>query len=210
MSDVLEFRLVLRDVSPLIWRRVHVRPTMTLAEVHEVILVLMEWSDDFLHRFLLHGRTYRVWRPHAPEGQDARSVTLADLQLCAGEVVRYEYNLLVPWTVNLRLKTVLPERRGRTYPYLVAGQRAAPPEDLRGVGEYLERRHWHELHPPFHALKDLATAVQRRLAGEADTDNSALDEALERVSMYVQYTSTQLNISKLRQALLALPQEAQE
>lgn len=209
MSDVLEFRLVLRDVSPLIWRRVHLRPTMTLAELHEVILVLMEWSDDFLHRFLLHGRAYCIWRPYAPEGQDAHSVTLADLHLCVGEVMRYEYNLFVPWTLDMRLKSVLPERRGRTSPYLLGGQRAAPPEDVRGVGEYLERRRWQELHPPLQALKDLATAVQRHQAGEARDDDSALDEALERVSVYVRYTSTRLNISKLRQELLARPKEAQ-
>jgi hypothetical protein len=57
----------IRQISPMIWRRVLVRSDSTLAQLHDVIQVLFDWSDDHLHRFRIHGRDYAGPQPcHGP------------------------------------------------------------------------------------------------------------------------------------------------
>ena len=53
---VYYFRIVLRGVSPLIWRRVLVRGDTTLADLQATFQVALGWKDEHLHRFVIHGR----------------------------------------------------------------------------------------------------------------------------------------------------------
>src|SRR5258705_13373956 len=56
--SVYQLRIVLRGISPLIWRRVLVRSDMTLAHLHAMLQILFTWSDEHLHSFHIHGREY--------------------------------------------------------------------------------------------------------------------------------------------------------
>src|SRR5947209_15549346 len=53
---VYQRRVVLRGISPLIWRRLLVRSESTVADVHRTLQVAFGWSDEHLHRFVIHGR----------------------------------------------------------------------------------------------------------------------------------------------------------
>ena len=55
---VYQLRVVLRGVSPLIWRRLLVRGDSTVADLHATLQVALGWSDEHLHRFLIQGRQY--------------------------------------------------------------------------------------------------------------------------------------------------------
>ena len=57
---VLQLRVVLRGISPLIWRRILVRSDSTIAVLHATLQLALGWSDDHLHRFVAHGREYGV------------------------------------------------------------------------------------------------------------------------------------------------------
>ena len=47
----LQFKLLLRDVHPVVWRRVSLPDSLSIADLHNVIQLLMGWDDDHLHSF---------------------------------------------------------------------------------------------------------------------------------------------------------------
>jgi hypothetical protein len=44
--DVYQLRIVLRGISPLIWRRLLVRGDTTLAQLHLMLQLSFEWSTE--------------------------------------------------------------------------------------------------------------------------------------------------------------------
>jgi len=71
---VYQLRVVLRGVSPLIWRRLLVRSDSTIADLHRTLQIAFGWSDEHLHRFVIQGRLYGD-----DSLFDSRRVRLADL-----------------------------------------------------------------------------------------------------------------------------------
>ena len=61
--SVYRLRVVLRGVSPLIWRRLLVRSDSSIADLHYTLQVAFGWSDEHLNRFVVHGREYGVAHP---------------------------------------------------------------------------------------------------------------------------------------------------
>jgi hypothetical protein len=60
MLCVYQFKVVLRGVSPMIWRRLLLRSEHTIADLHYAIQIAMGWSDAHLNRFHIHGKDYGV------------------------------------------------------------------------------------------------------------------------------------------------------
>src|SRR5712692_1400975 len=79
---VYQLRVVLRGVSPLIWRRLLVRSDSTIADLHATFQLALGWSDEHLNRFVLHGHEYGVWHDGGIDFRDdPRHVRLANLGL---------------------------------------------------------------------------------------------------------------------------------
>lgn len=55
-----QFKVVLRGISPMIWRRLLLRSDHSIADLHYAIQIAMGWSDSYLHRFHIHGNDYGV------------------------------------------------------------------------------------------------------------------------------------------------------
>ena len=53
--SLYQLRVVLHGISPLIWRRLLVPATATIAELHAVLQTAFGWSGEHLHRFVIHG-----------------------------------------------------------------------------------------------------------------------------------------------------------
>ena len=51
----IRMRIVLRDVTPEIWRDFTVPSTCALNELHEVLQDVMGWTDSHLHEFFVRG-----------------------------------------------------------------------------------------------------------------------------------------------------------
>ena len=107
--DSLGFDLWIRQISPMIWRRLLVRSESTLAQLHDIIQIAFGWSDSHLHRFRIHGRDYGVSRPGGPGfSQDARQVRLADFQFRRNERFLYEYDFGDSWQHEVRIERRAP------------------------------------------------------------------------------------------------------
>jgi len=59
-SVVYQLRVVLRGISPLIWRRLLVRSDSTVADLHSTLQTALGWNDEHLNRFVIHGCEYGV------------------------------------------------------------------------------------------------------------------------------------------------------
>jgi hypothetical protein len=89
-AAVYQLRIVLRLISPLIWRRLLVRSDSTVADLHRTLQVTFGWSDEHLHPFVIQGRLYGD-----DSLFDSRRVRLADLGLRLRERFVYEYDFLI-------------------------------------------------------------------------------------------------------------------
>ncbi len=139
--QVYQLHAWIRQISPMIWRRLLVRSDSTLADLHDVLQIALGWSDLHLHRFRIHGRNYGISRVGGLSfSQDARQVRLADFRFRLNERFLYEYDLRDSWQHEVRVERGLPEEPKRRYPVCVGGRRAAPPEDSGGPWAFLERR----------------------------------------------------------------------
>ena len=122
-----QLRVVLRGVSPIIWRRLLVRDDATLADLHGVLQVAFAWSDVHLHRFKIHGR-------HYDDIYESRRVRLAELGLRATERFVYDYDLGDLWRHDIRVEQILDRERRRALPRLQRRASRRPPGGFGGRG----------------------------------------------------------------------------
>src|SRR5271166_5090866 len=193
MLCVYQFKVALRGISPMIWRRLLLRSDHSIADLHYAIQIAMGWSDAHLNRFHIHGKDYGV----AHEGgltfsDDPEGVRLAQFRFRLRERFLYEYDFYDRRQHDVRLEEVLPLNSTRVLPVCTGGQRLAPPEDCGGARIYMEegdrrwRTWWETL--PREDLRRMAEAVHRFLDAGGNRsvigDRERLSVALERVKAH--------------------------
>jgi hypothetical protein len=144
---VYQLRVVLDQISPLIWRRLLVTETTTLADLHHILQTAFGWADAHLHQFVIHGVAYGIHYDGGPWFiHDARTVPLSRFGLRVGERFRYEYDFGDLWVHQIRVEAISESAPGRRYPVCTGGARTAPPEDCGGPWAFLalrqERSRW--------------------------------------------------------------------
>jgi hypothetical protein len=163
---VLQLRVVLAQISPLVWRRLLVTDQTAIAELHEVLQLAFGWSDEHLHRFVIHGVEYGQNRPGALRfSHDSRTTPLAQFGLRQGERFTYEYDFYDAWRHDLRVEAILAPAAGQRYPVCTGGARSAPPEDCGGAWAFQTLRQQHA--QPLIALR-MAELLRPLLAARDD------------------------------------------
>jgi hypothetical protein len=143
-AQIFQLRVVLRGISPLIWRRILVRSDSTVAQLHEALQVAFGWDDEHLNRFEIRGREYAVYRGGSGMiGIDARGAQLNSLNLSRLERFLYEYDFGDGCIHELRLEATLSIDPRQTYPICVAGKCSAPPEDCGGPSAFMAKRQYY-------------------------------------------------------------------
>src|SRR4051794_16111912 len=61
LETILQFKVWLIGISPMVWRRVLVPAAFTLGELHGVIQVAMGWEGIHLYQFSLRAVRYGSW-----------------------------------------------------------------------------------------------------------------------------------------------------
>lgn len=175
---VYQLRVVLRGISPLIWRRLLVRSDSTIADLHYTLQLAMGWTDAHLHCFHIHGKDYGIGHCGGMTfADDPHAVRLAAFQFRVRERFRYEYDFHDDWQHDLRVERILPLEPRRTYPVCTGGKRAAPPEDCGGPHAFFE----HLRAVPGEARDRLAQLAEAVQAGdlEAVQDQPEMLESLQ-------------------------------
>jgi len=134
----LTLRISLRYIEPEIWREITVPDSFSLLQLHRCIQVVFDWLDYHLFEFQIGARSFELADPEAT-GEDAARTALAQLDLAPGSSLLYIYDMGDAWEHDVRVKAVDPidaEDDPDLLAYLIAGARAAPPEDVGGPSGY--------------------------------------------------------------------------
>ena len=134
-TQVLDMEVRLIGIAPPIWRRLDVGIHHSLAELHEMLQVLMRWDNVHLYEFSYGDRSFEAPGPESTY-EDATAVRLCDLDLRPGSSLRYVYDLGDEWTIILIVHDT--RHASPSAPVCTGGERAAPPEDAGGVWQYAE------------------------------------------------------------------------
>jgi len=125
--EIYQFRVVLRETSPHIWRRFLVRSASSLVDLHQTIQIAFGWSGRRAFAFKVQGHRHGVQL----EG-DAREMRLADFRLYVKERFTYTYNTVDQesrsWRFAIRLEQKLAVDARQHYPRCIGGVGAPPPE----------------------------------------------------------------------------------
>jgi Plasmid pRiA4b ORF-3-like protein len=161
IPEIYLLHVWIRQISPMIGRRLLVRSDSTLAALHHTIQIAFGWTDSHLHRFRIHGRDSGIGRMGGPAfSNDARQVRLDSFQLRLNERFLYEYDLRDSWRHEVRVERRLAIEPKRTYLVCVGGRRAAPPEDCGNKRPAFVRAYDH---PGCHRTSHLVDRLLRRL-----------------------------------------------
>jgi len=166
-TSILELRITLRSSKPPIWRRVAVPGGVTLAELHDIVQIVMGWFDEHLHQFRFKikarppssielmrlvqtqglqvaaklVRSERVFTDRSRgdiEGEDESTVSLGELSRKVKDKILYEYDFGDGWQHTLEVTKTYAPKDGVRYPVCLAGKLACPPDDCGGIWGYYE------------------------------------------------------------------------
>jgi hypothetical protein len=132
-DSVYQFKVSLLEVSPQVSRRLLLRSDQSLADLHYAIQIAMDWSNQHLHRFHIHGKNYAVPVIGGLGYPSAHSVSLSSFKFRLRERFVYEYDFYDFWMHEVRLEKRLPLDARKFYPFCAGGSHRSPPEDCGGA-----------------------------------------------------------------------------
>jgi hypothetical protein len=135
-GEIIQLKVRLLGISPMIWRRVLAPTTMTLQELHGVLQVAMGWEGIHLYAFDIYAAQYGSFElmmgsPRTP---------LAQFTFRVNDKFSYTYDMGDGWTHEIRVEGFGVADPRNTYPVCTGGSGACPPEECGGPQGYLERR----------------------------------------------------------------------
>ena len=145
-KSVFQFKIVLDNTEPPIWRRFQVPGDYTFWDFHVAIQDAMGWFDCHLHDFEI-GKAKTRDEKHfgipGPDGEDLSEILpgwkyfIKDyFSLDGNPRSKYWYDFGDDWWHTITLEKILPVISDISYPSCVDGERACPPEDCGGVWGY--------------------------------------------------------------------------
>ena len=180
-SYILHVSITFSD--PLIWRRIQVPGTFTLAQLHDTIQLSMGWSDSHVHQFLVGKISYEPTMksnvPRESKRFDEHNYKLHTLEEGMQFVFSYIYDAGEGWEHEIHLEEVVPPTRQLKHPILLSGEMACPPEEVGDIHQYLQ------LITALESPDDTKQNSLYELTGRPDFDPSYFDleAAKKRVSM---------------------------
>jgi len=157
-AQVHELKITLCGTKPPIWRRVAVSSDKHLSDLHDVIQIVMGWTDSHLHQFIVSDRSRKEFRMRGLPGythsvrrisnpqfeledediEDEGRIMLSELAPTVGSKFIYEYDFGDSWEHLIETVKIRPPIDGVKHPVCVAGKLACPPDDSGGIWGYYD------------------------------------------------------------------------
>jgi Plasmid pRiA4b ORF-3-like protein len=132
LHSIYQLRIELRGIRPPIWRRLKVRNSTNLADLHIFLQIAMGWEDCHMHQFFCDGVAYGM----SDEMQYEMDFRISQLLKKEGDSLLYEYDFGDGWQHELKLERISPFETDQVLPLCVGGKRGGPPEDIGGIPGY--------------------------------------------------------------------------
>ncbi len=137
MATTYRLKVTLRGSRPPIWRRVQVDADATLLRLHEILQVVMGWTESHLHQFRRGATLYG--RPDPELGmhqENERRIRLRDVLRRPKDRMIYEYDFGDGWEHDVVLGASTSTVGNKPAVRVLAGKGACPPEDVGGLWGY--------------------------------------------------------------------------
>jgi hypothetical protein len=180
---IYQFKIHIKDITPMIWRRFLIKSNSTLKDLHYVIQILMGWTDYHLNEFMIHGCRYTI--PNmigntSGGGRYGSKIYVSEFKLRKNSKFLYSYDFTAGWEFEIRLEEIDISQENKTYPVCISGSGASPEEECGGPQRFVALKdHWY--YKSYKIATDFFVAV-------ADKKNSG--KRVEKI----------FNISVLREA----------
>lgn len=143
-STVLQLRIELQDVQPLVWRRIQIPGDCTFWDLHIAIQSAFGWNDSHLHEFRLPDDRVRDRRFGIPiESDFGEAPPLPCWEHRVAEYLshkvprlEYCYDFGDDWRHDVVYEDRVAAAPGKRYTRCLAGERAGPPDDCGGAPGY--------------------------------------------------------------------------
>lgn len=187
-EKILQLKIQLRDSKPPIWRRVLVKESTLLGDLHIILQVIMGWTDSHLHMFLHNGQEYGPFYPDDDYNEDIEDLknedhyTVRDFLKRAKAKMVYIYDFGDDWTHEIILEGTEKDCKEPFLPACITGEKACPPEDCGGISgfyrmlsqledkeseDYEEIRDWlgEDFNPDFFDIKKINKSLKKIFKG---------------------------------------------
>ena len=136
--SVYQFKVILLDTNPPIWRRIQVTNNITLSRFSAILLTVMGWNGGHLHELQIGGKDYGIPNEEFEGSKsiiDEKTVRLRDLSESDLKRFMFVYDFGDGWEHEIVLEQVL-EPENDVNPICLDGARNCPPDDCGGAGGY--------------------------------------------------------------------------
>ena len=141
MNGNIQFHIELEGVQPRIWRRFVVPSIITLDRLHDVIQIVMGWSDIHLHEFVIKGKHYSEIL-ESEEKENCEEEGLFRLSSIIDKKTKnfsYVYDFGDDWKHTIKIeKTDLDDDEEWGNLFCIEGCGNCPPEDIGGIPGFEE------------------------------------------------------------------------
>jgi pRiA4b ORF-3-like protein len=135
---IATLRIEIKDIEPLIWRRVAVRSSMNLKGLHTVIQATVGWLDYHLWEFVIDERKYGIPDPDRPHVKNGATTQLVAILASGITEFGYVYDFGDDWEHRIIVEQTADAETGAKYPRFLGGERRCPPEDCGGPPGYFD------------------------------------------------------------------------
>ena len=137
-QSVFRLRIQLRDVDPVVWRRILVPGSIRMAKLSPILLAAMGWNNSHLHAFEIGDKRIGMCFDEYPEGEiDEKSVTVLQALRDERRFV-FEYDFGDSWEHEVIIEELTWSYFGLKFAVCLDGENACPPDDVGGTGGYVE------------------------------------------------------------------------
>ena len=135
MSNIFQMKIMLRESAPPIWRRFLVKDNLTFHKLHEILQVVMGWTNSHLYDFQIKEQriTFPLqdWDEKVINSKKVKINTLQEKQK-----FDYTYDFGDCWEHTIVVEKILYGQTGLPPPICLKGSLSCPPEDCGGIGGY--------------------------------------------------------------------------
>jgi hypothetical protein len=135
-QSVVQLRIELAEVQPLVWRRLLVPGSVRLAKLSLMLQAAMGWTNSHLHNFRIGDDLYGMHYDEHPEDEiDEHTVTVLQA-LREHDRFSFDYDFGDGWEHEVTVEAMSRTPTGLKFAVCLDGQNACPPEDCGGPYGY--------------------------------------------------------------------------
>ena len=142
-SEVYQLKITISGSNPTIWRRFLVDSEINLYILHNIIQIVMGWTDSHLHHYRENNVFYGTPQPDPGWDFNSKFKTVDERKYKINQIltrpkmkILYEYDFGDSWWHELVLEKILEKDNKVNPPICLDGAMACLPEDCGGIGGY--------------------------------------------------------------------------